>query len=252
MSKKKEPLRVTVIGLGGTGGWVVTPLATYLNNEVKIGTYPAVELTLIDGDKYEPKNKARQVFSDLGNKAAVTADRIAADLDELLVTAVKEYVTPKNITRLVTEGQIILSCVDNHNSRKMLSRHCSRLENVTLISGGNDGVEPEKGTDGLSGNIQVYTRQAGKDVTLPLDNKFHPEIDTPTDTNPGLNGQNQYGCVVRQSTSPQIVFANFMVADMMLRAFYASISGGVSYDEVYGNVTRNSSRAVTRRETKEK
>ncbi len=251
-SKKQQPLRVAVLGLGGIGGWVATPLATYLNHEVKIGTYPSVELTLIDGDKYEPKNKARQVFSTIGNKAEVTAERLSADLDELLITVVKDYVTPANIARHVGEGQIILSCVDNHNSRKMLSNHCSKLKNVTLISGGNDGVEPANGLDGLSGNIQVYIRRDGKDVTLPLDNKFHPEIDIPNDKNPGVEGRNEYSCVVRVNTSPQIVFTNFMVADMMLRAFFASITSGVSYDEVYGNVTRNSSRVVTRREIKEK
>ncbi len=245
-----QNLKVDVVGLGGIGGWLITPLATFLNHEVKQKKYGTVDLTLIDGDKYEPKNKNRQVFTDLGNKAEITAERLSEANDELMISARGEYVVPTNVQRMLRDGTIIFLCVDNHNSRKLVTDHCKTLKNVTLISGGNDGVDPKNNLDGLSGNIQVYIRKNGKDLTLPLDNKYHPEIARPVDLNPG-DGVQRHGCQVIIDTSPQIVFTNFMVADMMLRAFYAAITSGVSYDEVYGNVTRNSSRVVNRREKKE-
>ena len=245
-----QKLKIDVVGLGGIGGWLITPLAPFLNHEVKQKKYSTVDLTLIDGDKYEPKNKNLQGFTELGNKADITAERLSEANDELMISARGEYVTRSNVARMFREDTIIFLCVDNHNTRKLVVDHCKTLKNVILISGGNDGVDPKSNLDGLSGNIQVYVRKDGKDLTLPIDNKFHPEIARPTDLNPG-DTDHRHGCQVIVNTSPQIVFTNFMVADMMLRAFYAAITSGVSYDEVYGNVTRNSSRVVNRREKKE-
>jgi hypothetical protein len=220
-----------VIGLGGIGGWLVEPLGLYLNHEVAQKRLETADLTLIDGDKYEPRNKSRQVFTALGNKAEVTANRLSEKCDELMIGYKSEYITKANATRLIKEDHVILMCVDNHNSRKLISDTCKTLKNVILISGGNDGVEPENNRDGLTGTLQVYIRKNGKELTLPIDNRFHPEIDRPVDLNPG-DTTDRHGCQTIANTSPQIVFTNFMVADMMLRAFYAAITSGVDYDEV--------------------
>jgi len=46
--------------------------------------------------------------------------------------------------------------------------------------------------------------------------------------------------------APQLLFANLMVASLMLNAFYALREGRLNYSEVYLDIVQNVSRAVSR------
>jgi hypothetical protein len=65
-------------------------------------------------------------------------DRFAASTLTLL--AVESYVNESNIAALLRGGlhNVILLCVDNHATRKLVNDHCATLPDVCLISGGND------------------------------------------------------------------------------------------------------------------
>ena len=214
--------RVKVIGLGGIGGVVTQYLAVFLRS---LGR--PLRLVLIDGDRYEPGNGGRMVFSRAGNKAEVKAAEVLAMLGpcDVSVATVPEYVTAENVSRLIRNGDRVLLCVDNHPTRKLVSDHCGTLESVALFSGGNDGVEPPARL-GTYGNVQVYLRQGGQDATAPL-TRFHPEIANPRGKLP-----TELSCAELAQSVPQILFTNLAVASAMLGAFFAHACGRLSYQEV--------------------
>lgn len=220
-------LEIKAIGIGGIGCALLPFLCRYLQ-------YSAVRarLTLIDGDRFERSNAARQAFSRLGNKAEVKSLELAQEYEALAFRSVPEYVTEANVGRLIGEGGVVFLMVDNHATRNLVSRHTSSLSDLTLISGGNDYED---------GNVQIYVRQGGQDLTPSL-SRYHPEIATPQDRNPAAMSCEE----LMEAGAPQLLFANLMVASLMLNAFYAIQQGRLNYSEVYLDIVQNVSRAVTR------
>lgn len=217
-----------IIGLGGIGSVLARTLARYLNYDSERAT-----VTLVDGDSYEPKNRERQIFEETGNKASVTAFELANAFYDVSFRAIKDYVTSQNIQRIVREGDIVFLAVDNHATRKLLSDYCGTLDNVTLVSGGNEVTD---------GNVQVYVRREGKDVTPPLTH-LHPEIAHPQDRSPA-----EGSCEDGVASEPQLLFTNLTVAATMLEAFYAIMQGELSYSENYIDILTGWRRPVMRKE----
>jgi molybdopterin/thiamine biosynthesis adenylyltransferase len=169
---------------------------------------------------------------DFGNKAAV----VGRDLLEhnrspqLVVRWRSEYVTAANVGDIIQENDCVLLACDNHKTRSIVGRHCASgaLQNVVLISGGNDGVEG--GLRGTYGNVQVYVREKGKELTASLD-RFHPEIANPADQSPS-----ELSCLERQvAGSPQLAVVNMAVACAMNNALLRlmmPVQNQRMYDEV--------------------
>ncbi len=220
-------LEIKAIGIGGIGCALLPFLCRYLQY-----SGAKARLTLIDGDRFERANAARQSFSHLGNKAEVKARELAQEFDSLSVRAVPEFVTEANVSRLIKEGEVVFLMVDNHASRKLVSGHAATLAGITLISGGNDFVD---------GNIQVYVRREGRDLTPSL-SRYHPEIAQPRDRNPA-----DLSCEeLMAAGAPQLLFTNLMVAALMLNAFYAWSQDRLAYSEVYLDILENLTRTVAR------
>lgn len=225
---------VKVIGLGGVGASVAQGLAQFLASRRSPGP-----LRLIDGDAYEPRNRERVLFSALENKAIVKTRDLARALEgQLPILPTPEYVTPANVRRLIVAGDCVFLCVDNHASRKLVGDRCRRLDDVVLISGGNDGIE--EGKAGTFGNVQIHVRRRGRDVTNPIA-RFHPEIARPRDRRP-----DQPGCAALISDAPQLLFTNLAVASAMLSTFYAWLEAGLDYEEVYLDIAKGQVTAVKR------
>jgi len=223
-------MKIKLIGLGGIGCRVLPILTQYLNNSV-----PGVELWLVDGDNYEGKNTDRQLFERLGNKAEVSTEMTLSTYPDLNLRAEPYFITEENIVTLIREDDIVFLCVDNHATRKLVSDRCGELDNVTLISGSNEGE------DAL---VMVYQRIEGQDHTLPLTSSYHPEIQEPEDRNPG-----EVGCDRIVASQPQLMFANNLAASLMLNAFYVRLlEGKVGYSEAMGSIRLNSVRPVLRKE----
>ncbi|MBI4796495.1 MAG: ThiF family adenylyltransferase, partial [Deltaproteobacteria bacterium] len=195
-------LEIKAIGIGGIGCALLPFLCRYLQYSGE-----KARITLIDGDRFERVNASRQAFGRLGNKAEVKAQELAQEFENLSLRAAPEFVTLENVSRLIREGDVIFLMVDNHASRKLVSDHAATLPEVTLISGGNDFVD---------GNVQVYLRREGRDLTPSL-SRYHPEIAQPQDRNPA-----ELSCEeLMAAGAPQLLFTNLMVASMMLNVFYA-------------------------------
>lgn len=223
-----------IIGLGGVGSIVARYASVFLaaqNRELR--------LVLIDGDSFEESNSTRMLFSYAGNKARVVREELCQRLQgsELLIEAIEEYVTPANVDRFLLEGDIILACLDNHASRLLLSQRCANLRDVTLISGGNDGIgEDEEGQlqRGSLGSVQVHLRRAGKDLSPPL-TTLHPEIAEPVDKRP-----DELSCTELIASQPQILFTNLMTACCMLNTLLLHVTPGalhycdISFDTADG------------------
>jgi len=220
-------LEIKAIGCGGIGCALLPFLFRYLQY-----SGARARLTLIDGDQFERRNASRQAFSHLGNKAEVKALELAQEFEGLSFRSVPEYVTEVNVGRLIGKGEVVFLMVDNHASRNLVSRHVATLPEITLISGGNDYED---------GNVQVYIRQDNLDLTPSLA-RYHPEIATPQDQNPATLSCEE----LMEAGAPQLLFANLMVASLMLNAFYAIRQGCLNYSEVYLDIVQNVSRAVTR------
>lgn len=194
--------QVKVVGIGGIGTALLPFLCRYLNHKGE-----DCRVTLIDGDDFEHKNETRQSFKSLGNKAKVKAAELAEEFKNISFRSVSEFVTPENVDTLIEEDDIVLAGVDNHKTRKLLSDHCGILDNVILVSGGNELTD---------GNVQAYIRREGKNITSPL-TKYHPEIRNPADKNPG-----ELTCEERAQLpgGQQIIVTNMAVAYLIFANYY--------------------------------
>jgi predicted ThiF/HesA family dinucleotide-utilizing enzyme len=213
-----------VIGLGGVGGIVARYLSVFLRD------YPC-RLVMIDGDDFEPNNARRMLFNNIGNKAHVIANDLIANAGDSSVSllAIPEYVSKKNIKKLIQTGDIVIMAVDNHTTRKLVNDYCAKLKNMVLISGGNDGMEEDRNGKvhrGTYGNVQVYIRVNGHDRSPSLV-KFHPEIADPKDKHPG-----DLSCGELVVGTPQILFTNMQVACSMLHTVLLYTSDELHYSEV--------------------
>jgi molybdopterin/thiamine biosynthesis adenylyltransferase len=226
---------VKIIGLGGIGAPVAQAIMQFLSARWVPGP-----VWLIDGDSYEERNRDRVLFEAYDNKAMAKAQELAHAVgSRVTLLPVPEYVTPRNVRRLIDAGDIVFLCVDNHATRKLVSNRCRRLRDVALFSGGNDGMAG--GQEGTFGNVQVYVRQEGRDRTNPL-TRFHPEISQPQDNRP-----DELGCAALVEAAPQLLFTNLAVAAAMLGAFYAWLHDTLSYEELYLDIALGRLTPVARR-----
>lgn len=221
-----ENCSVKLIGLGGVGGIVGRYLAVFL---ASLGRN--ARLFFIDGDSFEQGNASRMLFGAYGNKATVTRDELLPRFADtrLSLLALEEFVTDKNISRLIREDDIVILTVDNHATRKLVNDHCAKLRGVCLLSGGNDGIEPDahgRPRRGTFGNVQCYLRRSGADVTPPLTHR-HPEIAEPADHHPA-----EKTCTDLVASVPQILFTNMMVATCLLDTLWLHLCGALHYSEL--------------------
>jgi hypothetical protein len=120
--------------------------------------------------------------------------------------------------------------VDNHWTRFVVDRHLATLDEVTLISGGNDETD---------GNVQLVRRRDGEFVDGSLA-EIHAEIGRATETEFAARN----GCERQVEERPQLVVTNLMVASAMLNCLWAVLErGSVSYSEVYLDVIANAMRS---------
>lgn len=215
VEEKEKKIEIVIVGVGGVGSALLPKIARFCQYLRGFATH----ITVVDGDQYEAKNAERQVFSRYGAKADVAvADAIRCGFDRVTFTVVHEYLTPENIEFWIESGAVVFLCVDNHRTRKTVDTFVSGLSDVVLINGGNELTD---------GNVQVYTRSAGEDVTASL-SAVHPEIADPTDKSP-----HQMSCEeLARVSSPQLFFANDIVSTLMCGVFYQVVQHWGNFKEI--------------------
>jgi len=208
-------MNIVIIGLGGVGSILSERLSRFLN----YSRDERSRILLVDGDTYEMKNYERQEFSQLGNKAEIKSVELQMIYPNMSYETFPSYVNEGNLIEVIKDNAIVFLCVDNHKTRMIVSRYCQNLQNVTLISGGNEFTD---------GNVQIYIREGGVDLTPDLC-AYHPEIANPDDKLP-----EEMSCEELSHSDPQLYFANLGVATLMCWAFYnAVVQGDHTRSEVY-------------------
>lgn len=223
---KDELKKIKIIGLGGIGSYLVEPLSRYLSN-----SYKELEITLIDGDSYEEKNCVRQRFSSLDNKASVTAIDLAPKFPNIQFKSKKQYIDENNVTTFIREKDIVFLCVDNHNTRKIVSDRCCELDNIVLISGGNDYTD---------GNVVIFRKVNGENLGRSL-TELYPEIANPTDKHP-TQIEEKTGCQEQVESNPQLLFMNNTIAAIMCNVYYTLEQDRVNFEQVYTDILTQRSR----------
>jgi molybdopterin/thiamine biosynthesis adenylyltransferase len=220
------PERIVLVGLGGIGSQLLPPLVRYLACRRE----PRPLLVLVDGDAYEPGNRTRQIFpaDAIGsNKAEALAEAYRGGLT---IQAVGDYLAEANVAELIRPDDLVLLAVDNHWTRSIVDRHLASLDDVMLISGGNDETD---------GNVQLVRRRNGAFVDGSL-TEIHREISRATEAEFAARN----GCERQAEERPQLVVTNLMVASAMLNCLWAVLElGSVSYSEVYLDVVANAMRS---------
>jgi len=206
-----EEYRIVIVGVGGIGIRIAKDVGRILEHQA-----PFSCVVLVDGDHYEPKNKNRQEFKNLGNKAEVLAQEIneefpdtfilpqakwvvsddasiapdkeeepdkdlpkANDTEEAKEGEVEKVVTKTNKIRakdLLEEGDIVFAVVDNFAARAAIFNAARNFNNIDVLSGGND--------DELFGSVYHYRRRNGEDV-IEHPAERHDDLVNPPDKNPG-------------------------------------------------------------------
>ncbi len=195
-------MNIKVIGLGGVGSILCDNIFRFINYDDDI---ESCNVILVDGKMYTQKNTSRQAFSRMGNKARTKKAELSARFVGIDFDLVQDYITEINIKSIIEDQDIIFLCVDNHKTRKLVSDYCDTLDNVVLISGGNEFTD---------GNAQIYIRKEGRNIT-PSITDYHSEIKNPVDRSP-----DEMSCEELAVSEPQLLFANLTVATLMCWYFY--------------------------------
>lgn len=223
-----QSINVAIIGLGGVGTILVERLCRFLNFSRDYDTH----VLLVDGDKYEPKNYERQEFTSIGNKAETKAHELAVKFRDIEFDVFDAYINESNVGDVITENTIVFICVDNHKSRMIINNYCNTLNDVIVISGGNELTD---------GNAQLYVRKGGKDLTPDLC-AYHPEIANPDDKLP-----EELSCEELSQSEPQLYFTNLGVATLMCWLFYnAVVKEDYEKSEVYFDILSMNANAKIR------
>lgn len=120
---------IIIVGAGGIGCHLI-PMLSFL----------AVKTIIIDGDTYEPDNCKRQfpALQSTENKAKVMWDIVRARTTGE-VAYLPEYVTPENLNRLTSLApDLIVSCVDNNETRTILANLCYHLGIPGIMAGNSE------------------------------------------------------------------------------------------------------------------
>ena len=218
---------IKIIGLGGIGSILCNQICRF----VKYSNFRST-ITLVDGDVYEIKNYERQNFTNLGNKALIKQMDLKKEFDRLTINSVESFVNQNNIGDIIYDNDVVFLGVDNHKTRMIVSNYCRTLENITLISGGNDYTD---------GNVQIYIRKEGKNLTPDLCS-YHPEIKNPEDKLPS-----EMSCQELSKSEPQLLFTNLTAATYMCQAFYNVLNNNIKYSEVYFDIIDMKADSKTRK-----
>ena len=218
---------IKIIGLGGIGSWLVQFISKYARFTMLQNK--KITITCIDGDTYDSLNRPRQNFANLGNKARIKMLELKSEydkyvpsgytLDNFAFDCIEEYLSNDNIKGHIVEGDTVFMGVDNHKTRSIVSKHCKNLNDIILISGGNDIVV---------GNIQIFQKIDGEEITADLC-AYHPEIENPRDKAPY-----ELSCEELQESAPQLLFTNIMVATLMSCAYYNLLVGNININNQIG------------------
>ena len=219
-----HPVKVVMLGAGGTGGYV----APYLFRLLHMLDRP-VRFIICDGDIVERKNLDRQNFveADLGeNKARVLSERYSAVLGmkteyvpnfiEMLPELMAllepgEWESEDYPRKKIHEMVLLLGCVDNNRTRQLCHDAFKQSHDLIYIDSGN-GMH--------TGQIVCGIRSGGRTIYRPVGAVF-PEVLQDTDKFP-----TELSCAEASVSAPQSIAANITAATAVVDMIYNILTVG--------------------------
>jgi molybdopterin/thiamine biosynthesis adenylyltransferase len=175
---------VDLIGIGGTGSFLVRPLSRLI---------PPSNITLYDGDVIENKNLSRQSLSRRRGFKTSCFKSLGVKNRNIWV----RYTNYLDILNSREGTTLVLACVDRFKSRSdILWAIKDSGKRVIYISPGNDLV-----------NGQVICWDSNEINECPL-NKYEV-LSNPPDTTPG-------GCFDKHDSTPQLISTNYHAASLCI------------------------------------
>jgi len=213
-----KPVKIIMLGAGGTGGHVAPHLYRLLHTLERY-----VKVIVCDGDIVEEKNLVRQNFisADLGkNKAQVLAERYASAFG-LEVSYIPEFIEDESrLAELAVpdtypgspysyekqEGlSILIGCVDNNRSRQLCHNVFKAARSLIYIDSGNGEY---------TGQVICGIRRGGRTYYKPVGDTY-PDVLADTDKFP-----TQLSCAEAAVSEPQSIVANIMAATAVVSYIY--------------------------------
>ena len=212
---------VIVVGAGGTGTFFLKEFSRFLYGN----SAPVRNLFIIDGDRVEASNIARQAFEeeDIGRaKSAVMAEALN-DAFNLKWRAIDTYVLEKEqVERLLrtTATPLIVGCVDNHACRLVLEE---------AFLGATDMIYLDSANEFSSGEVVFGLKETGC-TTGPCRSFYFPDV-----LRGDLRNVTEVSCEELNDALPQHIATNMMAGNILLSAVCRilegeRLSGFVSFD----------------------
>lgn len=264
MTSAPQPVRVIVrdetqlviVGVGGTGGYVLQQAARLLYG-LKAQGQPVPPLLLIDGDTVEEKNLLRQYFlpQDVGRKKAdVLAERYgtAYGLDigsyphyvneeTMLVppqrSRSRSFVEAREGGTLLEEGCVVVGCVDNAATRRVLHERLGAMDHVVYVDSGNSAATPPEDPEhvdryqlaawrsrGWEGQVVAGVRYDGRWI-VPFAGEVFPDLLEVLGDEDKIPGDPS--CQVVAQSNPQRLMTNLMAATAVMGYLHPLIAEGV-------------------------
>lgn len=220
LANPTHDIKVVLIGVGGTGSFILPELVALSKTMVELGKKP-LDIMVLDPDIIEPHNIGRQKFfpSDVGQyKAETLVNRVnrAYGYDV-------QFENTKFLARHLYHCNIVISCVDNVKARKKLHKH---IKNKT-----NPG-----------GYQQLYywidtgnSRDTGQVILSAFGRKKKENLPTIIDLFPNLKeDKDEPSCSMRASLGQQSFMINKMTGVFTIQMLSSLLLDyEISYSQVY-------------------
>ncbi len=225
-----RPVKIVMLGAGGTGGHIAPHLYRLLYSLER-----PVRFIICDGDAVEEKNLVRQNFTkaDLGeNRAKVLAERYSTVfgmeteyIPSFVETeqALSGLLTPKvwyvnsgydrYRTNCIQEQVILIGAVDNNKSRQLCHRVFQKMNELIYIDSGNGEY---------TGQVVCGIRRSGKTYYPPI-GTVYPDVLEDTDKFP-----TELSCAEASVSAPQSMAANITAATAVVSIVYNILALGDS------------------------
>lgn len=174
--KKLSKKHITIVGVGGVGGYATVMLAR-----------AGIEhMTIIDFDQVSPSNLNRQIVayqSTIGKKKVEVLKNMLLEINpNIKVTAYAERLSKENISSMITQTDIVVDAIDSVQDKLDLIEYCKKndIYIISAMGSGNRYAIPEfklvdiyqTHDDGLAKKMRGELRKRGissLDVVASID-----------------------------------------------------------------------------------
>ncbi|WP_258112175.1 ThiF family adenylyltransferase, partial [Alicyclobacillus sp. SP_1] len=233
---RRQLQNVVLIGVGGTGGYVLQQMARLLYSLKEQGA-SVPDVLLVDGDTVEEKNLLRQYFlpHDVGKKkATVLAERYARAYG-LSIAAYPHYLTKEadgQPTGILEHGDVVVACVDNGSTRRLLHEQLNRHHDVVYIDSGNSAVAMPEHPEHLDRYQLAHLKNSGWEGQVVVGVRRHGQtvLPFPGEVFPDLIEEDHFPTEVRcgevSVSNPQRLMTNLMAATTVMMLLHTLLADG--------------------------